>query len=726
MRYKITRPLVVGCCWLLCVAAALPFAARQSDHLTSGGFAVPGSQSARVETILARRYPAVARTSLAILLMPKSGASEQHVLDAIKAITKAVHDLRGVSVPRQSLERAEFAAGLIEPMLVALRVNENQREAQSTAGILRRRLENLHAAHNVQMYVLGEGAVWAALNETTKQDIAKAELIGFPIILVVLWLVFGSVAAATLPLALAAIAVVVAGAVIYGLSLLTELSVFTTNTASMLGVGVGVDYSLILLARVRQELLSGMDLRSACRIALVTSGRAIMFSGGIVVASLCGVWVIPNQSLRSMAIGAIVVVVIAVVVAVSLLPVLIGVLGSKRLSRRTALDVIRRRHGGQSEQGAGSRLRVMVDWVMAHSAVVALAVALPLGALCAVGLNMKTSTGALEQLPAGSSTKQGFREAARIAGAGALGPVDIVIWSRADPKEALRIANTLRAKVAHVGGVKTVGLPQAAANGRYELFAATLQANPESTKAKVTVTEIRRQFSRLVSRAGSSVTVAVGGVTATQLDEEQKVAGSMWKLFAVVLGLAFLVMMTLLRSIVLPLKAIVMNLFTVGAAYGVLVMVFQWGWLSDIFGLHGEGHIDTLIPPLILAVVFGLSMDYEIFLLSRIRERWESTADAKRAVAEGVMESAGTISSAALILVCVFGVFIGTGIPEIKELGLGAAVAIALDATVVRLLLVPAVMSLLGRWSWWWPRANARRYANARRHLQTDVLTEKE
>lgn len=722
IRYKITRPLVVGCCWLLCVAAALPFALRQSDHLTSGGFAVPGSQSARVETILARRYPAVARTSLAILLMPKGGASEQDVLDAINAVTKAVHGLRGVSVPRQSRERAVFAAGLTEPMLVALRVNENQREAQSTAGILRRRLESLRAAHNVRMYVLGEGAVWAALNETTKQDIAKAELIGFPIILVVLWLVFGSVAAATLPLALAAIAVVIAGAVIYGLSLLTELSVFTTNTASMLGAGVGVDYSLILLARVRQELLSGMDLRNASRIALGTSGRAIMFSGGIVVASLCGVWVIPNQSLRSMAIGAIVVVVIAVVVAVSLLPVLIGVLGPKRLCRRTALDVMRRNHGGQ--QGAGSRLRVMVDWVMAHSAVVALAVALPLGALCAVGLNMKTSTGALEQLPAGSSTRQGFREAARIAGAGALGPVDVVIWSRADPEEALRTANMLRAKAAHVGGVKTVGLPQAAANGHYELFAATLGANPESAKAKATVTEMRRQFSRLVGR--SSVTVAVGGVTATQLDEEQKVADSMWKLFAVVLGLAFLVMVTLLRSIVLPLKAIVMNLFTVGAAYGVLVVVFQWGWLRGIFGLHGEGHIDTLIPPLILAVVFGLSMDYEIFLLSRIRERWESTEDAKKAIAEGVMESAGTISSAALILVCVFAVFIGTGIPEIKELGLGAAVAIALDATVVRLLLVPAVMSLLGRWSWWWPRANARQYANARRHIRTGVLTEKE
>lgn len=704
-------PWVIGCCWLLCVVAAVPFALRQSDRLTSGGFAVPGSQSAKVEAILAQRFPAVARTSLAVLVVPKVGAREQGVLDAIGAIGKAVHGLRGVSLPRQVRERAEFAAGLSEPLLVALRVNESQREAQSTAGILRRRLEHVRAKRGIRMYVLGEGAVWAALNETTKQDIAKAELIGFPIILMVLWLVFGSVAAATLPLALAAAAVVVAGAVIYGLSLVTELSVFTTNTASMLGVGVGVDYSLILLARVRQELLGGRDLPSARRIALRTSGRAIAFSGGIVVASLCGVWVIPNQSLRSMAIGAIIVVVIAVIVAVSLLPVVIGVFGQERLCRRTVLDRIRRRRGGQPVERAASRSHALADWVMAHSALVAVVAVLPLGVLCVVGLKMKTATGALKQLPVGSATQRGFREAARTFGAGALGPVDVVVEAGANRVgEAVRIADMLREKAAHFDGVTTVSPPQKAARGQYELFAATLRANPESAPAKETVAEMRGEFRRVAGRA-RSVAVAVGGVTATQVDEEQKVAGSMWKLFVVVLGLAFLVMVTLLRSIVLPLKAVVMNLLTVGAAYGVLVVVFQWGWLHGAFGLHSEGHIDTLIPPLILAVVFGLSMDYEIFLLSRMRERWEATSDPKRAIAEGVTESAGTISSAALILVCVFAVFIGTGIPEIKELGLGAAVAIALDATVVRLLLVPAVMCFLGRWSWWWPRAAGRQYA---------------
>jgi RND superfamily putative drug exporter len=176
----------------------------------------------------------------------------------------------------------------------------------------------------------------------------------------------------------------------------------------------------------------------------------------------------------------------------------------------------------------------------------------------------------------------------------------------------------------------------------------------------------------------------------------------------VVLGLSYLVLLLLLRSVVLPLKAILMNLLSVGAAYGVLVAVFQWGWADGFLGFQSPGHVDVLTPPLVLAIVFGLSMDYEVFLLSRIRERWAATGDPRRAVAEGLQASARTITSAALIMSAVFSVFVLTGVPSIKELGLGCAVAIALDATLVRLLLVPAAMELLGQWNWWLPRRLAR------------------
>jgi RND superfamily putative drug exporter len=198
--------------------------------------------------------------------------------------------------------------------------------------------------------------------------------------------------------------------------------------------------------------------------------------------------------------------------------------------------------------------------------------------------------------------------------------------------------------------------------------------------------------------------VRVGGNTATQVDFGDTVNGSMWKIVLFVLGMSYLVLLVLLRSVILPLKAVVMNLLSVGAAYGVLVAVFQWGWVDGLLGFESSGYIDTITPPLVLAVVFGLSMDYEVFLLSRIRERHTATGDTRRAVAEGLATSARTITSAALIMVAVFAVFVGTGVPSIKQLGLGSAVAIAVDATLVRLVLVPAAMELLGKWNWWMPR----------------------
>jgi uncharacterized membrane protein YdfJ with MMPL/SSD domain len=205
-------------------------------------------------------------------------------------------------------------------------------------------------------------------------------------------------------------------------------------------------------------------------------------------------------------------------------------------------------------------------------------------------------------------------------------------------------------------------------------------------------------------RLGARADVRVGGATASVEDFRRLVSGSMWKIALFVLACSYLILLVLLRSVLLPLKAVLMNLLSVGAAYGVLVAVFQWGWLDGLTGYHSLGYINTITPPLLLAIFFGLSMDYEVFLLTRIRERYEATGDSRGSVAEGLARSAATISSAALIMVAVFAVFAGTGVPSIKEIGLGLAVAIGLDATLVRLVLVPATMELMGHWNWWLPR----------------------
>jgi RND superfamily putative drug exporter len=227
----------------------------------------------------------------------------------------------------------------------------------------------------------------------------------------------------------------------------------------------------------------------------------------------------------------------------------------------------------------------------------------------------------------------------------------------------------------------------------------------QAAESQASIDLVNRLRSSIVpaSALPAVASVDVGGEPARVVDARDQINGSMWKIIVFVLAFSFLVLMVMLRSVVLPLKAVLMNLLSIGAAYGVLIAVFQWGWLDGFAGFHSLGALDTLTPPLVLAVVFGLSMDYEVFLLSRIKERYDAHGDNKRAVAEGLASSASVITSAALIMVCVFSVFVLTGVPSIKQLGLGNAVAIAIDATLVRLILVPAAMELLGDWNWWLP-----------------------
>ena len=311
-------------------------------------------------------------------------------------------------------------------------------------------------------------------------------------------------------------------------------------------------------------------------------------------------------------------------------------------------------------------------------------------ALASPVLGMETKNGALDQFPSDHEVVQGFEAASRIAGAGSASPVQVVAQARA-AGAAAAAAERLRAALADDPGIADVAAATPSRDGRAVLLVAQTRADPESPAAKATVDRLR---DALPAAAGRDVRVDVGGVTASQRDLDDLVSGGMWKILLFLLGLSYIVLLVLLRSVVLPAKAVLMNLLSVGAAFGVLTLAF--------------GEVDTLTPPLVLAVVFGLSMDYEVFLLTRIRERYEATGDTRLAVAQGLAASARTITSAALIMVAVFAVFVATGVPSIQQIGLGTAVAIALDATLVRLILVPATMELLGKWNWYLPRPLAR------------------
>ncbi len=704
------RRLVVAI-WLLVAVAAVPLAARQTDHLTGGGFDVPGSQSERVQSEIAERYPERQNGAVGVVLAARPDAGDAQITAATERIGDAVGEVGGFALAPEALPAAHSKLRHGRVAVVELDSSLEPGRQSDAAAELREQLELGVAIDGVTTYLAGQPAAWAGLQELSKEDLERAEAIGFPIVALILLAVFGSLAAASLPLALGFVSVLVTGALIYLLSQQLEMSVFVTNMASMIGIGVAVDYSLFILARFREEVRSGRSAAEARAEALATSGLAVTFSGMAVVISLAGLWVVDNQTLRSMALGAMVVVAVAILAAVVLLPALIRLLGHRVeaggavwslliLLRRVTIDR-RRRRGSSVESGNGFWERWTAR-VMRRPVLSAMLAAGVLLTLAIPTLSMKTGTGALDQFPSDHDVPTGAALAAEASG-GAQNPVELIArfddGDLAEPSNRAAVGDLVAALSAD-REISSVARPEPDAGIALITATATVPSDSEDGYALV-----ERVRDRIVPASGIErhASVAVGGESARIVDLRAQIDGSMWKIVAFILGFSYLVLMVMLRSVLLPLKAILMNLLSIGASYGVLVIVFQWGWLDGFLGFQSSGAIDTLTPPLVLAVVFGLSMDYEVFLLSRIRERYQATGDNRRAVAEGLATSARTISSAALIMTAVFSVFVLTGVPSIKEIGLGNAVAIALDATLVRLILVPAAMQLMGRWNWWLP-----------------------
>ena len=699
----------VALAWLAVVIVAVPLASKQTSELTGGGFDVPGSGSKAASDAIERDFPS-SSDGLGVVLRPSPGADAADRAAAFERVESAVGEIDHLWLPRAALPpaRAKLERGAVA--LVPLRSDEPPDRITDVAVELRSELDPGESVRGVTAYTVGQGAAWAGLQDLSKSDLESAEVTGFPIVALILLAVFGSFAAAALPLGLGLTSVLVTGALIYLISRQMEMSVFVTNMASMIGIGVAVDYSLFIVARFREEVREGRSAAEARAEALSTSGLAVAFSGIAVIVSLAGLWMVDNGALRSMALGAMLVVAVSILAATTLLTALIRILGYRVEAGGAPWTVIgfirnalrRRRRPGSTRPDRALFWERWTERVMARPWRSVAAVSAVMLTLAVPVLSMKTDTGALDQFPADHDVRVGADLATGAAG-GSSDPVQVVADFRqggldepANRGAVDRFSSSLRADP----GVRTVAAPVSGPGSA--LIQVTPSGRSESERVTALVERVRDDLapSSALSRRAS---IDVGGAAARVADVSDQISGSMWRILAFILALSFVVLMLMLRSILLPLKAILMNLLSIGAAYGVLVAIFQWGWLDGFLGFRSLGHIDVLNPPLILAIVFGLSMDYEVFLLSRIRERYLVHGDNRRAVAEGLASSARTISSAALIMTTVFAVFVLTGVPSIKEIGVGCAVAIALDATLVRLILVPAAMQLMGRWNWWLP-----------------------
>jgi uncharacterized membrane protein YdfJ with MMPL/SSD domain len=691
------RKFVLGT-WIVLLVLSLPFFIMQTKHLTAGGFEVPGSQSTFVANSI-KKFPGVESEKLVFVFDNTKG--DKAGLDA--SITKAVNAAKGVSGVEVVPANVAYARSHPTPIvLMALKVTGSADKTADAAATIRKNADILDESGNaVPIHLVGQQALWAGMQDLSKKDLEKAEFVGFPIVFIVLLLIFGSVAAALLPLSLGFIAVALTGAIVFFLSQAIQMSIFVTNMASMLGIGVAVDYSLFVLSRYREEIRRGASEDEARQSAMRTSGLAVAFSGMTVIIALAGLFLIDSKTMHSMAIGAIVVVAIAILAAVTLLPALIKTLGHRayepgRVVGRVVAKISRPPREGVDPFWTRWTNRLMDRPVLYATAATALMLVIAIPAL-----SLKWGTGATAQLPKSFETAKGIQLAAKAAGPGAGGPVQVVADFGKGAVDQQEVAS-FTASVGKLPNVAAVSKPVASSDGHLVLLEVTPGTGPESDPTYALVQRLRAPDGPAALLKGA--TIDVGGAAAQDHDFTDLISGSLWKVAVFVLIFSYIVLLLLMRSIVLPLKAVVMNLLSVGAAYGVLVAVFQYGWLDSVIGFDHLGYVNSLTPPLILAIVFGLSMDYEVFLLSRIKERYHATHDNRAAVAGGLSDSAKTISSAALIMVLVFLIFAAAGLPQVKEIGVGLAAAIFLDATVVRLILVPSTMELLGDLNWWLPK----------------------
>jgi RND superfamily putative drug exporter len=659
------RRRTVFVAWVVLLAAGGWFSLHQGDHLSGGGWEVPGSPSLQVANAIQEGWPGAIPPAFTVFV---TGS---------RAHARAVAASRIAAREPGVLPGRPFTRG--GATFVPLAYTGQSSNAIDEATKLRHALVQTTAT--TQTRVIGEPAIWSNFQSVSKQELAQGESIGFPLILLILLAGFGTLVAAAAPLALGFAAVFLSGAVIYALSRSFEISIYVTNMASMIGIGVAVDYSLFIVSRFRRELHEGATKDEALERAMKSSGTAVVFSGAAVAVSLAALFAIDVNALRSMAVGAIVVVCISMLASITLLPALLAAVGTRVDRLRIPLP------WRTTEQGSDAFWSGWARRVMRHP-VVGLAAGTGVMLVLAIPFFwMQTFNRGLDELPRSAEVHVATDRAQALTGPGFGTPVHVLTTDR-----------TLGQRLAAIPGVVQVGPATPSADHSHWLFDATLGVSPESSAAHTIVQQVQ-------SVAGNSS--IVGGSTVFDIDVTNAIFGGLWKMLLVILAACYVVLLLLLRSVVLPLKAILMNLLSVGAAYGVLVAVFQWGWL-DWTGYNSPGYVETVVPALVLAVTFGLSMDYEVFLLTRVRERWLEHGDNERAVAEGLVRSARIITSAALVMVAVFFAFVVAGAPSLKELGTGLGVAILLDASIVRLLIVPAAMRLLGEWNWWMPGPLAR------------------
>jgi RND superfamily putative drug exporter len=685
-RACVRRRRLVLAAWIG-AAAVILVVARLSGGGFGDEFAVPGVESQRAVDVLDERFPEVAGTSAQLVFAAVDGTLSEPVaaavVDGALAEVETQPDVRAVSAPRYAPDR-RIALATVQYTSSADEIGDDAFEnLEATA-------ERVNDGGGVQMELGGELATGVADQRPEGQ-----EIFGIVAAIVVLLLAFGSVIAMGLPIGTAILGLATGIGLVTLASAFVDVDTAAPVLAAMIGLGVGIDYALFIVTRHREHLALGMTVEDAAGRAIATSGAAVLFAGATVVIAICGLAIAHIAAVTVLGLMSALVVIVMVAVSLTLLPALLGFTGRK-------IDAIRIPgiQGRARDRTRETRWHRWGRQVERHPWRYLVGAVLVLGTLAAPAFALRLGMPDNGTLPESLTSRRAYDLLAEGFGPGFNGPLLLAVEFDGATADTL---TPLEQQLAADPGIAVVAPTDVNADATAAVIRVIPSSAPQDAETSQLVHRLRDDVIPASLAGTDGVRVYVGGQTAVFIDLTDRVADRLPWFIGAVIGLSVLLLTMVFRSIAVPIKAAVMNVLSIAAAYGILVAVFQWGWAKDLFAIEETVPIVSFMPMMLFAILFGLSMDYEVFLLSRIREEYVRTGDNDHAVIEGIASTGRVITSAALIMIAVFASFVLGDDLNIKLFGVGLAAAVFIDATIVRIVLVPATMKLLGQWNWWIP-----------------------
>jgi uncharacterized membrane protein YdfJ with MMPL/SSD domain len=686
--------------WVIAaVLAVVAIGSLLGDSLSSENHPTDNRESQRAGKLIERSFPAgsgAAASDVIVVRSEQYTVSSPQFRSLISALAADVRGEPGVAGAKTYLDTGNVS--LVAPDRHATIVAVDVADSDAIDGVIDA-VERVDANRGFSAAMTGDETRQHDFDQLSQDDLKSGELqFGLPAAFIVLLLVFGAVVAGLIPLLLAMLSIAIGLGIVALLAQQFELSVFVVNMLTGMGLALGIDYALFVVSRYREERGQGREKFDAIAASANTANRAVVFSGTAFVIAMFGMLIVPNNIMRSLAIGAIVVGVVSVIAATTLLPALLGLIGDG--VDRLRIPIVGRR----SVEKANPEGRFWGAIVHAVLRRPALSLALSVGVLLALAvpiLGINVGTSGVSALPERFESRQGYSALQRNFPGATANPVEIVLANSASDPAAKRALTQLRTRLAsdpRFGPGSIASAPDGAA-----LLTVPVRGDASGEEA---VTAVRALRSTIVPAAfaGLNADPLVGGQTSEDIDYIDSAIDPAPLVIAIVLGLTFVLLTAVFRSLVIAALTVVLNLLSVGAAYGLIVLVFQHGVGAGLLGFERSDTIEAWVPLFLFSVLFGLSMDYQVFLLSRIKERFDQVGNTTEAVTFGVASTARIITGAALIIIAVFSGFARGELIMFQQMGFGVAVALLIDATIVRSVLLPSAMSILGRWNWYLPR----------------------